>query len=263
MRFYSFLFLLIYCVLYSQSNQLQSEFEVIYKMRMYPDTLSKINSDEEYLSLLINNNKSLFKSTQKAKSDSIMLAIGKQQFANPVNGKVMLNMEKVPSVKFKSEVFNDVGRLMVYKELLRNRFSYPLEDPIIWETENETKIINTYKCKKAVGEYKGRNYVVWYTEAIPIPEGPYVFKGLPGLVLEVYDVKDYVNFSIVSFKKVAKPIILMKDVTPTKYETFYKARQNFLDNPAGMISNQTGYALKPSHVARINSNAKRSNNFID
>lgn len=31
----------------------------------------------------------------------------------------------------------------------------------------------------------------------------------------------------------------MKDVAPTKYENFYKARQNYLDNPAGMISNQT------------------------
>lgn len=263
MRFYSFIFLLIYCVLYSQSDQLQSEFEVIYKVRIYHDTLSKINPDEEYLSLLINNNKSLFKSIQKAKSDSIVLAIGKQQFANPVNGKVMLNMEKVPRVKFKSEVFNDGDKLMVYKELLRNRFSYPLDDPINWKTENETKIIGTYKCKKAVGEYKSRKYVAWYTEAIPIPDGPYVFKGLPGLVLEVYDTKDYVNFSMVSFKKVSKPIIPMKDVAPTKYETFYKARQNYLDNPAGMISNQTGYVLKPSHVARINSNAKRSNNFLD
>jgi GLPGLI family protein len=263
MRLYSFLFLLISCVLYSQSDQLQSEFEVIYKVRMYPDTLSKSNPDEEYLSLLINNNKSLFKSTQKAKSDSIVLAIGKQQFANPVDGKVVLNMEKVPRVRFKSEVFNDGGKQMVYQELLRNRFSYPLEDPINWKTENATKIIGTYKCKKAVGEYKGREYVAWYTETVPIPDGPYVFKGLPGLVLEVYDTKDYVNFSMVSFKKVSKPIIPMKDVAPTKYETFYKARQNFLDNPAGMISNQTGRVLKPSHAARINSNARRSNNFID
>lgn len=139
MRFYSFLFLMMYCVLYSQSDQLQSEYEVIYKFKMYPDTLSKINPDEEYLSLLINNNKSLFKSTQKAKTDSIVLAIGKQQFANPVNGKVMLNMEKVPTVKFKSEVFNDGGKLMVFKELLRNRFSYPLEDPISWGQSTKRK----------------------------------------------------------------------------------------------------------------------------
>ena len=109
--------------LYSQiNNTLMSEFEVIYRLKSSRDTLSKNNNIEEDLSLLINGNKSLFKSTQKAISDSIAVAVGNKSFDNPVNGKVVIDMRTVPIVKFKSEVFSDNGKQTVYKVLLKNNF---------------------------------------------------------------------------------------------------------------------------------------------
>ncbi|GAB0156244.1 hypothetical protein CHRYSEOSP005_15080 [Chryseobacterium sp. Alg-005] len=263
MRFYIFFFLLVSGIIYAQSEQLNSEYEVIYKVKMYPDTTSKNNVMEENVSLLIKGDKSLFKSTKKAIRDSIAMAVGKKSFENPVDGKVILDMRTVPGVNFKSEVFSEGGRQIIYKELLKNRFSYPLEDPIEWKIESDTKTVATYLCKKAIGKYKGRNYIAWFTETVPIPNGPYVFKGLPGLVLEVYDTNDYISFSMVSFKKVAKPLILMKDAASTKYEIYHKARQNFIDNPSVTFMNQTGLSVRPSDVSRINSNVKRFNNYID
>jgi len=263
MRFYILFSILFSSILYSQSDSLKSQYEVIYKIKSFNDTLYKYNAAEENLSLLIKGHKSLFRSTQKAISDSIAMAIGKKSFENPVDGKVILDMKNVPGVYFKSEVFSDNGKQTIYKELMRNRFSFPLEDPIQWKIGNETKIIENYSCKKATGKYKGRHYVAWFTEAIPIPDGPYVFKGLPGLVLEVYDPSDNIHFTMVSFKKVVKPMTLMKDAFATKYSTFYKARQNSIDNAAGVLSNQTGITLKPADIARINSNAKRNNNYLD
>lgn len=257
------LFLILWNTAYSQKDTLQSQYEVIYKIKSFNDTLSKYNAAEENLSLLINGNKSLFRSTQKAKSDSIAMAIGKKSFENPVNGKVILDMKNVPGVYFKSEVFSDNGKQTIFKELMRNKFSFPLEDPIQWKIGSETKMIESYACKKATGKYKGRHYIAWFTESIPIPDGPYVFKGLPGLVLEVYDPNDNIHFTMVSFKKVVKPMTLMKDAFATKYSTFYKARQNSIDNAAGVLSNQTGITLKPADIARINNNAKRNNNYLD
>ncbi|MDH6253101.1 GLPGLI family protein [Chryseobacterium sp. H1D6B] len=263
MRFYIFISLLLSSILYSQSDTLKSQFEVIYRIKMFPDTLSKNNVIEEDLSLLIKDNKSLFKSNKKAIRDSIAFAVGKKSFENPVDGKVMLDMRNVPGVNFKSEVYFENGKQTIYKELLKNRFSYPLEDAIKWEIGFETKMIASYLCKKATGKYRNRNYIVWFTDAVPIPDGPYVFKGLPGLVLEAYDTKDYINFSIVRFKKAEKPIVIMKDATPTKYATFHKARQNFIDNPSGTFTNQTGLSVKPSDISRMNNTARRFNNYID
>lgn len=263
MRNFLLILVLFSNILYSQSDTLKSEYEVIYRITSFNDTLYKHNAVEENLSLLIKGNKSLFRSAQKAKSDSIAMAIGMKAANNPVNGKVILNMKDVPGVYFKSEVFLDNGKQTIYKEVMRNRLSFPLEDPVLWKIEPETKMIESYFCKKATGKYKNRHYTAWFTETIPIPDGPYVFKGLPGLVLEIYDPNDYIHFTLVSFKKVVKPIVLMKDVFPTKYSTFYKVRQNMRDNAAGMLSNQTGITFKPSDVKRINDNAKKNNNYLD
>lgn len=260
---YGLLFFFISIQFFSAQESLQSEYEVIYKVNIYPDTLTKNNVLQEYSSLLINNNKSLFKSTQKAKSDSIALAIGKKQWENPVDGKIIVDLRNVPKVNFKDEVYSENGKQTIYKELLKTRFSFPLEDELVWKIEDESKTIETYVCKKATTKYKNRTYTAWFTGAVPIPEGPYIFKNLPGLVLEVYDTHDYLKFTLVSLRKVAKPIILMKDVFATDYKTYKKARKNFLDNPAGMISNQTGINLKPQNIARINENAKRFNNYFD
>lgn len=229
---------------------------------MFSDTLSRDNPIEEDLSLLIGDNQSLFKSTKKAVRDSVAYAIGKKSFDNPTNGVVILDMKTVPNVNFKSEVYLHDGQQTVYKELLRNRFSYP-EDAINWHIENDTKIIASYSCRRATGRYKGRNYIAWFTSSIPMPDGPYTFKGLPGLVIEVYDEKEYISFSLISFKKVQKPIVLMKDTANTTYTTFHKARQNFLNNPAGTFSIQTGLTVKPNDVSRINGTIKKFNNYID
>ncbi|MCU7613251.1 GLPGLI family protein [Chryseobacterium sp. GMJ5] len=222
------LFLIIFgSILYSQTNDLKSQYEVIYRIKSFPDTLSKKNTIEEDLSLLINGNKSLFKSTKKAYSDSIAMEIGEKSLANSIDGKVILDMRNVPIVNFKSEVFFDNGKQTVYKELVKNRFSYPLEDVLHWKIEEETKMIGSYLCKKATIKYKNRNYAAWFAESVPIPDGPYIFKGLPGLILEVYDQSDTVHFSMVSLKKVEKPMVVMKDSAATKYSIFYQARKLF------------------------------------
>ncbi len=263
MRIYLIFFLSISNFLLCQSNSLNSEYEVIYNLRILPDTLQPKNSIQENVSLLIKGNKSLFKSTKKAIRDSVAMSIGKKSFESPIDGKVILDMRSVPGVNFKSEVFLDNGKQTVYKELLKNKFAYSLEDDIVWKIEGETKIIATYLCKKAIGRYKNRNYIAWFSEQVAIPDGPYVFKGLPGLIMEVYDKNSYMNFSMVSFKKVIKPIVLINNSIKTDFLTFTKARKNYLENPSGTFTNQTGISLKPSDASRINSNSNRFNNYID
>lgn len=49
----------------------------------------------------------------------------------------------------------------------------------------DIKKIGKYNCRKATAEYRGNNYIAYYTKEIPISAGPYKFKGLPGLILEL------------------------------------------------------------------------------
>jgi GLPGLI family protein len=58
---------------------------------------------------------------------------------------------------------------------------------ISWELLNETKNINSFKCQKALGNFRGRTYTVWFTNDIPVSLGPWKLNGLPGLILEATD----------------------------------------------------------------------------
>ncbi len=57
-----------------------------------------------------------------------------------------------------------------------------------WTITDETKEILGYECVKAVTDYRGRKWIAWFTPEIPVEEGPGKVCGLPGLILEAYDV---------------------------------------------------------------------------
>ena len=54
----------------------------------------------------------------------------------------------------------------------------------------DTKKIDMFICNKATLNFRGRNYIAWYTPYIPLSFGPWKFYGLPGLILELYDTEN-------------------------------------------------------------------------
>lgn len=71
--------------------------------------------------------------------------------------------------------------------------SYQCEETVEtpdWQlVPDSTKEILGYQCQMATTRFKGRQWTVWYTEDIPLDEGPWKLRGLPGLVLSAYDAK--------------------------------------------------------------------------
>ncbi|WP_167032820.1 GLPGLI family protein [Chryseobacterium sp. Tr-659] len=80
---------------------------------------------------------------------------------------------------------------------------YKLTDPILlnWKIEKEVAKKYGYNCQKATLSYKGRDWEAWFTQDIPLQEGPYVFKGLPGLIVEMEDKSRSYKFSFSGLKK--------------------------------------------------------------
>ena len=63
----------------------------------------------------------------------------------------------------------------------------PTEVPGWQMVADSTKEILGYQCQMATAHFKGRQWIAWYTEDIPLNEGPWKLCGLPGLVLSAYD----------------------------------------------------------------------------
>ena len=56
-----------------------------------------------------------------------------------------------------------------------------------WKITNDRSRIQNFNCRKAIIIFRGRSYEAWYTDDIPIQNGPWKFCGLPGLIVKVKD----------------------------------------------------------------------------
>lgn len=71
------------------------------------------------------------------------------------------------------------------------------KDPISWKLLEEIKIVEGHHLQKAAADFCGRHWIAWFAKDIALSEGPYKFRGLPGMVFEVYDDRDNFRFSLV------------------------------------------------------------------
>lgn len=85
------------------------------------------------------------------------------------------------------------SNIIYYTQSYKNEASI-IKDSLpsyIWDLSSlETKKIGDFVCMKATTTFRGSKIVAWYAEELNIPFGPWKFKGLPGLILEVYNIND-------------------------------------------------------------------------
>jgi len=72
---------------------------------------------------------------------------------------------------------------------------------IDWKIIEEFKNISEFKCQKAIGFFRGREYTAWFTSEIPLPFGPWKLHGAPGLILEAYDTDQMIYIIAKSISK--------------------------------------------------------------
>lgn len=71
-------------------------------------------------------------------------------------------------------------------------YTEPFEE-LQWEIGDTTTTILDYECIKAEADYHGRHWTAWFTPEIPVSDGPWKLRGLPGLILKAYST-DYFLF---------------------------------------------------------------------
>ncbi|WBV51715.1 GLPGLI family protein [Chryseobacterium gambrini] len=259
-----YLFFILFCNNFLFSQKADSSYiECKYLVTFLIDTANIKTQKKEFASLLIGRKSSIFKSNQKAFADSLGIKMIEKSMNNPVDGQVVINASALPSAKFKPEVFYSDGKVTIYDNISRDGYRYDLNNKIEWKLESGSKIIQGYQCKKAVCKYRKKIMIAWYTDEIPIQEGPYSFKGLPGLILEIYDDKNYFNFSLVGLKNTKKPIESLPNGIDTTYEKFYKKRKERMDDPLSSFFGTFGKLPPKGSEEAIIRNIRNINNFLD
>lgn len=123
---------------------------------------------------------------------------------------VINKQEGVKTIKYENKstnIFNTnlKTNLIFLKTNLDNRTYLQKEKitKIPWKIASTSKgTILGYACKKATGLFRGRMYTAWFTKEIPAKFGPWKLNGLPGLILEVKDALNEVEFTVEKIENV-------------------------------------------------------------
>ena len=110
--------------------------------------------------------------------------------------ETMARWQKPTTEKFR--IIKDFAKCHSKMVLTYSMTPQHLEQPIVqeWELTSVQDTVAGMRCYQAKAHYGGRNYVAWYNPDIPISDGPYVFSGLPGLIVKISDEKNWYSFNL-------------------------------------------------------------------
>lgn len=161
--------------------------------RFYYELNFKLDSAGKYprkdlMVLEINKNSNIFLSNEYIVTDSLNdIHKDNQDFAEP-------KFAQVVEYSKSDDSFNFINYLSPYY------YEFNVKRKINWTILNEHKKIGNFDVVNASADFGGRHWTAWYCPEIPLQFGPYVFYGLPGLILEIFDDKEDYHFSFIQNK---------------------------------------------------------------
>lgn len=214
----------------------------------YFHILDSTNHTDTYTTdmiLFFGKNASVFESPTKREWDSLF-NIQKTKSGNILNP----NLKAIPARTITSLMYNFLKESKFI--IIENEFNdYLMEDnypPIPWRIISDSnKMFGDIQCIKAIGSFRGRVYEVWFAPSIPLAFGPWKLNGLPGLILEAYDVKKEVYFKFISLENYNTSlnviVDLPKEYIKTTKKEFEKLKETIARDPFSYMKNTMGITL--------------------
>lgn len=216
--------------------------EFVYDYRCCVDTTGSLTEgfDSDNMLLQIGpDGLSKFSSYKNLTIDSILMRSTPEQIATAAmdgklsNGEFMTIYKNYPD-----------GKLTHTEKICEDWFSYT-EDmpPLDWELTDSVATVLGYQCQSARCRFRGREWRVFYTEEIPLSDGPWKLHGLPGLIMKVSDAKGHYIFECIGIKsKADRPITIYKvPFNKTDRRGYYDAKHRYDINPYSYYEATTGY----------------------
>ena len=147
-------------------------------------------------------------------------------------------------MNFRSAINLEKAVATVQRRGIRN-YQYEQSLPNFkWNLVEGDTLILDKPCKKAIGSYAGRDYVAWYAESVNMPYGPYLFGGLPGLIMYLHDTHYNWVFTCNGIEKATKLrsmyLYKNKDIIQTTREKALTACKNEEENFMNLAIDEWG-----------------------
>lgn len=222
-------------------------YRVFYKMQYVPDTTLVERKREGQTLLLVGKRYQGFLDYNAHQKDSIFNVRTKEGSGVAAMGEAIALGRREVFGPYLIKDYPEKGSTLFQDNVMsRSRHRYiDKHGDIAWELYDESREIHGYKALKATCSYRGRSYTAWYSPDIPISSGPYVFGGLPGLILQIEDSRGHYSFTLSGFHKVDTydPIYVeAKSVVETSREKVRQMKQNLADNPELVLKGLNGGA---------------------
>ncbi len=248
------------------------KYKCIYNYEFQQDSLSKYSIKSQEMALLIGNRYSKFLSTTQLYKDSIAYKYKDETVSKVTFNKILpLIQGSFTHAYCKYYVFKDFpenGITLLNNYINKKNYKVSEKIHFNWDIEHDSDTtILGFICNKATTTFAGRDYIAWYTIEVPKNEGPYKFRGLPGLIIKIRDKQNQHRFELTSINelKCIKPILFKKNnfisVSPKEYVKILDYRMRELFNK---IQSEDGIILKSDESkAKALNNVKSRNNFIE
>lgn len=231
-----------------------------YKYTHAKDTITGQKGDD-LLMLQIGHRVSKCYSIYTALCDSVWaLPNGKDLFHQQIKHAFSTNTEP-PHKRMRAYVYKNYpdGDMTVTDGISSQDYIYTDSlDLQKWEIKDSIKTIMGYSAQMAECDFRGRHWTAWFTEDIPLNNGPWKLGNLPGLIMEAYSDSMQNHFVINGLEKTNnEPIVFSQSYTGNrKYERttrkkFLQLNMKYLCDVNGYIFLETGIDLGADEKQKV------------
>lgn len=215
-----FFFIIIFSNNISGQNK-TFKYDLNYKPNLLKDSLVL----EKTILDIKDGSLSIFRTEQEKKSDSLIAKTGFGFGRKPMLEHQFYIIKKIPD----NEVLKSIQTM--FREILYIK----IDEKLDWTILSEKDKIGAFEVQKATLNYGGRNWTAWFANEIPIQDGPYIFHGLPGLIVKISDDQNNFIFNLTEIKNLNGEIYYRTKGTEITWDQLKKMSENFYTDPLSRV----------------------------
>jgi hypothetical protein len=114
-----------------------------------------------------------------------------------------------------------------------------IEGKLDWKISPDKMKIEEMECQKASVQYGGRNWIAWFDPNNPIHDGPYIFHGLPGLIVKLNDDQGDFDFNLIKIKKSDKNnMFYLRKGKEINWDAYMKLQNDYYSDPFAEVKSR-------------------------